>query len=934
MERRVFRSGAAVLSKPRYAAQVTPRPGAPATPPPRPTRLEAGLLFALGLAVLATPPTLHAQDASGVIHVRLAGTPTRSGTPAAIRVDSPEIPRRVWSVQTDAAGEATIPGLPGATYHVTVTAPGLPEAAADVRVEPASVVYLEARLQPAAQGGSRLDTWDRARTGEGIDFTARQLRDLPAADLWGLVETTDPFVIEDRISGGGLDLGRSARLGTRGASWTTTRLAFGDVDIRDPDQAGRLAMLPDLEAAGMVAVTHGLAPVEAASPGVAVMLVPRRPGPARQGAVDVAATAGGMVAHNALATAPSVGRLDSLAHAGLQLGGPLGGQVGGVLSASFTRLRQEDRGVALAPTSRLASAFGSLIAHPGTAGEIRITAASQRASRPYEARVQFRSAGAAEDDTFWQSQVTWDRFTTGGLHQLVSAGYQRAVFSPDIADATGGAVDRVWSGVVPPPPARVTTGRWQLRAEIQPHDEAAARGSHAFRAGIEIDHLTSTANRLALPVVGELVDGLPARVWVNQTPDSPSSARTITDVAFYAADRMTFRSNLTVDLGLRAGVTSGRARGATTGISWRTFAPRASVRWNPGSITVFGGYARYHPRLPLGDLAWGDPGQPWANVYRWSDTNGNGLADPGETGELVALGGSGAPVGSIDSAFGAPSTDELVVGVERRLGRSMTIRGSIIGRRERSLAGLVNAGVPASSYTVELVPDQGGDYLSPSDDRMLAVYDRLPDSFGRDHFVLTNPAGARASYKGAEVTWILTTARWDVRVGATAYRAEGTAGNPGFRVTENDQGVIGQSFADPNAAPYDNSRLFFDRAYVLKWTTSYLAPRDWHVAVAARYQDGQPFARFVVAPDLAQGPEIVQAYWSGRTRFTFTLTVDARVEKRLIVAGHRAAVTLDIYNLPNVRKEVEEDAVTGATFRDTTAVQPPRTLRLGFRIQF
>jgi TonB dependent receptor-like, beta-barrel len=891
------------------------------------------LLLAIGIAGRVAPD-VQAQETAGLIHIRLAGGADAPGPPASVRIESPQMPQRVWTASVNGAGEATVSGLPPATYHVTVSASGLPAAAADVHVDPATVVNLEARLRPAAQGGSHLETWDRARLGEGIDFTARQLRDLPSADVWGLVETADPFVIEDRMSGGGLDVGRSARVGTRGASWTTARLAFGDVDIRHPDQFGRLAMLPDAGAAEAVTVTHGLAPVEAASPGVAVSLVPRRPGPARAGAIDVGVTAGSMVAHDAPATAPSIGRLDSLARAGLQLGGPLGAHLGGMLSASFTRLRQEDRGVVLDPASRVATAFGIVTDRLGPASELRITAASQRASRPYEASDQFRTPGAAEDDTFWQSQATWDRFTTGGVHEVVSAGYQRAVFSPQIADATGGAVDRVLDGVMPPPPSHVVTGQWQLRGEIQPHDVAAFGGSHALRAGFELDHLSATADVGALPVVGELVDGLPARVWVNQTPVAASSGRTITDAAFYAADRVTLRPNLTLDLGLRAGIVSGRARGAVTGISWRTLDPRISARWNPGVITVFGGYARYHSRLPLDDLLWGDPGQPWANVYRWTDANRNGLVDPGETGSLVAVAGSGAPVGSIDPALGAPSTDELVLGVERRLSRSMTIRGSIIGRRDHTLVGLVNTGAPLSSYTVAYVPDQGGDYLSPSDDQMLAVYDRLPASFGQDHLVLTNPAGAQASYQGAEVTWTLTTASWDVRVGATAYRSRGTGGNPGFRVTENDQSVIGQSFADPNAAPYDQSRLFFDRAYVLKWTTSYAAPRDWHVAVAARYQDGQPFGRLVVAPNLAQGPEIIQAYWSGRTRFTFTLTVDARIEKRLVVAGHRAAVTLDIYNLPNVRKEVEEDVVTGATFRNTTAVQPPRTLRLTFRIEF
>jgi hypothetical protein len=104
--------------------------------------------------------------------------------------------------------------------------------------------------------------------------------------------------------------------------------------------------------------------------------------------------------------------------------------------------------------------------------------------------------------------------------------------------------------------------------------------------------------------------------------------------------------------------------------------------------------------------------------------------------------------------------------------------------------------------------------------------------------------------------------------------------------------------------------------------------------VTARYQDGQPFSRLVIAQGLAQGPELVSAYSPGRTRFTFTGTIDARIEKGVRIGSHRAAVRLDLFNLANLGYEVEENVVTGPAFRNTTAVQPPRTLRLGFHLEF
>ena len=102
----------------------------------------------------------------------------------------------------------------------------------------------------------------------------------------------------------------------------------------------------------------------------------------------------------------------------------------------------------------------------------------------------------------------------------------------------------------------------------------------------------------------------------------------------------------------------------------------------------------------------------------------------------------------------------------------------------------------------------------------------------------------------------------------------------------------------------------------------------------ARYQDGQPFSRLAIVPDLSQGPEAINGYRLGRTRFTFTLSLDAHVEKTFSVAGARVAGIVDVFNLLNTRNEFEEDVTTGPTFRKPTAIQPPRAARLGFRITF
>src|SRR5262249_2752538 len=102
---------------------------------------------------------------------------------------------------------------------------------------------------------------------------------------------------------------------------------------------------------------------------------------------------------------------------------------------------------------------------------------------------------------------------------------------------------------------------------------------------------------------------------------------------------------------------------------------------------------------------------------------------------------------------------------------------------------------------------------------------------------------------------------------------------------------------------------------------------------AARYQDGQPFARLLLVPDLPQGPDLVRAVPNGRHRFAYTLTVDARAEKGFRVGRHRLSASVEAFNVLQTRHEVEEDVLTGPAFRRPTCVQPPRTFRAGLRFE-
>jgi hypothetical protein len=298
----------------------------------------------------------------------------------------------------------------------------------------------------------------------------------------------------------------------------------------------------------------------------------------------------------------------------------------------------------------------------------------------------------------------------------------------------------------------------------------------------------------------------------------------------------------------------------------------------------------------------------------------------------VGPGTAGDPgFSSIDPQLERPYVNELTLGFESRPNNQTIIRVTGIARQEGQLIGLVDTGVPSSSYTALSMIDPGTDSYAG---QILPVYDRPQSTFGADRYILTNPDGHHATFAGVEITAQTRINRLFLIAGGTAGRSEATSPNRGFLVMENDHGLVGEVLTDPNAATNARGRPFTERGYTIKTASIYHFPHDVRLGIAARYQDGQHFARLVIVPGLNQGVEAVRASVNGKTRFTYTLTVDARLQKDFTLLGRRLTGAIDAYNLLNTRTEIEEFSVTGPLSRSISAVQPPRSLHIGLALPF
>ena len=440
--------------------------------------------------------------------------------------------------------------------------------------------------------------------------------------------------------------------------------------------------------------------------------------------------------------------------------------------------------------------------------------------------------------------------------------------------------------------------------------------------------------------MGELVNGIPARVWDFSSPGGASHWGQTT-LAVYAADSVVLRPRFNMTAGLRLEHIGASADGAATGVSWTNLLPRIGLQWDfttDGRLDWFANFGRYGYEMRLRDLSYGDPSAATADVYKWNAPAGTTLPQPSALGPLVKRWGPGTGgtpnFSTVDPNLQRPVMNEIVTGFGFRPKPGWVMRISAIARKDKNLLTVTNPGVPFSAYTRSVVIDPGVDIDGGTTPQPLPIYDRPVSTFGADRYVLTNNADIEAYFHGVDMTVQVTTEKIYLLIGATAGRAEGWASNRGYHDYENDIGVLGEGFVDPNANTFAKARPFTERGYTIRASGVYHFVHKIRLGVAARYQDGQHFSRMVIAPDLNQGAEMVRAFGNGETRFMFTATLDTRLQKGFAVAGCDVDAIIDVYNLLNLGLGVEEVTVSGPTSRQTSAIQPPRALHVGLRVRF
>ncbi len=902
---------------------------------------------------------LVALSASGLAQSRsasLLGVIQGSGSALAgvhVRLFREGSSQPVAETTTDTAGRFRFAGLTWGSYNLDLAADGWQSRRILVEIRSGSTLYLRATLSPLAgeQTPAAVNLVDED-VWFGTQFDELAMQELPnGRNIWSLLQAQEPSTVTNRLEIGGTEAAVPALFSAFGASWTENQYQFNGLDATNPYVPGLPLINPGIDALSEFQVVTASKPAAAQASGENLVLAAPEPGGALHGGARFFGSGGSLQSDNMNARLqeadfPGPERLNSLIDASAQLGGKLPAALAALpffVSLSTQQVSQDLGGFA-APidtgVNRVLTDFT-----PWSRG-------SQRLNLLYSGQHVFNSRQGAMptvapsattrgNDNFNQFQALWNQMLGPATSLSASFGVVNAIVSSGFQNGVQGisAVDLpllIFTG-----PAPLATSGLRTRYEAQGILQSILYGhlgSHSLSLGFDWNRSNITNRWHAMGNAQQVfVNGVGSELILWNTP--AVAKQHVQNIAEYIQDSWRPWKWLTLPIGLRIDTSTGQAIGAANSISWTTLQPRLGfvVPLWPRGMVLQGSWSRYGHLLQGRYLDFGSPAALGAQVFRWQDSNGDGIAQPQELGPLLRV--SGGPYSVIDSHISRPYTDEISLGVQQSIANRLTASVRFVRRDDHRLIALENPGVPSSDYTPVQYIDPGNDGIpGTADDQVLTLYNEKPSALGHDSLLLTNP-GLHATYKGFEAS-VMAQVRnsWEF---SASFSAGQTLANtsPGNSPLQNDAGFTGSLGIDPNTLVMSQGRTYFDRGYMGKITAFYAAPHGFYLAAVATYFDGAPFGRLLFVNGFNQGPFYVRATPVGHPggfQTQLNSTLDVRLARDFRLRRGVLSGDFDVFNILNLNSNTREADLTGPAFllRVPLAVEAPRTVRLGVAWNF
>lgn len=862
---------------------------------------------------------------------------------------------------TDRAGLFQILGLPLGKFTAQFEAEGFQiHIRENIFLEPSQTLYLKVILSPVEKktiSSSQLLRQDYSNCLYQTILDESQIHESPSAhNVWSLVENQDLSATTNRIDVGGLWGNIPALFSARGGcSWTQNIYLLNGMDVTDPYWTGMPLFFPDFFALQYTQLVNAGLPLQALSPGAYFNLVTREGTDQYHGGTSAFFINKKLQSTNISPALEEEGIFENhsfnhLIDGNFHLSGPLIPEKlsfftslsGFHVSRDLAEYDEDDKSSVLSGLFSLKYRYSESALHFLWTGQI----------------VSYPSFGAERNIPFYSTldrrdfynvfQAIWDTRIRDSHFIKVGFSFSRGEIHSDFQKNSdlqhGLEIFREIPSGTAPFSHRDTRNSLTLLVKAESLSANFLNVRHRFQYGFQLQHsFSSSQQEIKDNVHLHFFEQDPLEIIKYNTPIQHKEAAL--HFNFFVQDTVTFSNFVSIYFGLHLASSKGwipdyPSSKEKNEINWLNLSPRFGLIFPISSSkksAIKISAARYYFTLPLHYLSYGNPDALGGQVYAWNDLNNDRQYQEGEANLILRR--EGPFFSKIDSELKRPYIDELAVSYNCTFSSKWLFSLGIFLRETRNLVETINIGVPSSSYDLVEIFDIGDDRKpNTHDDLSFIVYDQKNETLGQDFFLLTNNVGEKriSKYYGADLTLVKKfSEKFFFFLTLTATSAIGTT-NPGNTQWENDDGVIGELYDNPNTLINSRGRVSFDRAYTGRIGFNYLAPFDIRIGCIVKYYDGQPFARKIIVPGLNQGPFYIQAHPRGVSRYEYNRTVDIRVEKIINFGKKRIRIILDGFNILNRALATKENEWTGPEYplRFATEIQSPRVFRLGLAYEF
>jgi hypothetical protein len=479
-------------------------------------------------------------------------------------------------------------------------------------------------------------------------------------------------------------------------------------------------------------------------------------------------------------------------------------------------------------------------------------------------------------------------------------------------------------------------------------------GSHALKTGIQYGWgwIESWRNSNG-HMVQRYRNGAPDSVQRWNHPVSVARSNLDRNVGIYLQDSWTIR-RLTLNPGIRYEILQGsvpeqqspagrfvpaRLFDAIPDLpNWKNWAPRFGAAYDvfgDGRTAVKGSVGRYMQQEATGFAARYNPMVEGSDVVRWTDTNGDDIAQDNELGAA-----NNATLGvrrnlNPDPDMARPYQMLYNVGVQQQLTATFAVSANYYRREYHNITYTTNLAVPLSAYTAINIADPRGT------GEVLAVYNLQREFLGLVDELDTTSENNRRAYNGFDLT--------------LSGRGRGMTLGGGVNIGRTVSVMC--DVADPNALRFCDQREFdIPWSATVKLNGTYSLPYGFRLSGVFQSADGfgpaapantpprnpdshdqsiNYIVNRTVVPALTQTEVRVLLDPPGSNYMQRVTQLDFAVAKTLR-PGRNFALTpqVDIFNAFNANPVLTQVNTFGTSLGNPTTILSPRLIRFQVRVEF